>query len=154
MQTAGLQAANLSKQQERLWKWLQTGQIENTQCMVMLEGEFDPGRFQQALQRIVDKHEILHTTFSTLPGMDMPMQVVGRSKEIPCPIMSLKGLDASAQQNVLAEQWQNLQHQPLGFEHGPLINVLLLRLADQRHALMLRMCALCADASTLKHFVF
>ena len=45
MQTVGLQAASLSRQQERLWSRVQTGQIENAQCMFMLEGEFDPNCF-------------------------------------------------------------------------------------------------------------
>src|SRR5690242_8241027 len=153
MSVERVQAAGLSKQQERLWRWLQTGQIYSSQCMIMLEGQFDASLFQQALQQIVEQYEILRTTFSVPSGMDIPMQVVGHRVEISCYTINLQYLDATKAQVTLEEQWQELQQRSFDFEHGPLIDASIFCLAEQQHVFMLRMSALCADMDTLKLFI-
>ncbi len=150
MQTADLQAASLSKQQERYWRWQQSNQIYGTQAMFQLQGTFEPDTFQQALQQSVQRYEILRTTFSVMPGMELPMQVLGQRIEIRCPLLSLQHLDTAIQQNILEQQWQDLALHSFDLGHGPLLYALLFRLSENHHVLLLRVCTLCADASTLK----
>ncbi|GHO70189.1 hypothetical protein KSC_090810 [Ktedonobacter sp. SOSP1-52] len=152
MQKIDLQAANLSKQQERTWRWLQDNQLYGTQGMFLLEGKLEVDRLQQAIQQGVQRYEILHTTFSVMPGMELPMQVIGHEINVSCPLMNLQSLDASAQQNVLVQQWEDLCHHAFDLEHGPLLYAILFRLDAEHHVLLMRMSALCADTGTLKHF--
>jgi NRPS condensation-like uncharacterized protein len=152
MQTVDFQAASLSRSQERHWRWLQANQIYGVQSMLVLEGKLELDRFQQALQQSVQRHEILHTTFVVMPGMELPMQVLGHNIEISCPLISLQYLDASIQQHVLDQQWQDLLQRPFDLEHGPLLHTFLARLNEKQHVLILQMSALCADGSTLKYF--
>ena len=36
---------------------------------------------ENALDRLVARHEILRTRFERLPGMEVPVQVIGRARE-------------------------------------------------------------------------
>ncbi|GCF08365.1 non-ribosomal peptide synthetase [Dictyobacter arantiisoli] len=152
MQTTDLQAASLSKQQERAWKWLQANQIYGTQGMFLLQGTFELDKFQQALQQSIQQYEILRTTFAVMPGMELPVQILGQHREISCLLTNLQCLETSEQQNALAQQWRNLLHQPFDLEHGPLLYAVLCRLDKEQHVFILRASALCADASTIQYF--
>ncbi|HET8843155.1 MAG TPA: condensation domain-containing protein, partial [Ktedonobacteraceae bacterium] len=153
MQAVSVQVTSLSRRQTYLWKWLHTGQIEDVRCMYMLEGMFDPGHFQQAFQQCIENYDILRVTFSVLPGMDIPVQIADYNREIPCPLVSLEGLDAAIQRSILDTNWQNLQHYSFDLEQGPLLNALLVRLDACTHLLLLSCSAMCADICTLKHLV-
>src|SRR5947209_2307655 len=152
MQTETLQAA-LSRQQERLWKWLQDGRVGNPQVMALLEGAFKPDCFQRALLQLVERYEILRTTFSVTPGMDIPMQVITQNRDIPCSFVNLQPLKASTQRAVLAAYWQELPQYSFDLTHGPLMHIKLIQLKEQQSILMLSMSALCADICTLKHLI-
>src|SRR5689334_7575069 len=82
MQTAMLKGSRLSLQQARLWSLQGRDQeVYCTQCAVLLEGQLQTATLQQALQQMVRQHKILRTTFYSLPGVDMPMQVVTSDTE-------------------------------------------------------------------------
>src|SRR5690242_7625052 len=121
MQAVSVQVASLSRRQSYLWRWLHTGQIEDVQCMCMLEGMLDSRHFQQAFQQCIENYEILQVTFSVLPGMDIPVQVADYNREIPCSLVNLEGLDAAMQRSILDMSWQNLQHYSFDLEQGPLL---------------------------------
>ena len=153
MQTTDLQIASLSKEQLLHWKWQQANQIYGSQARFLLEGTFELERFRQAFCQSAQRHEILCTTFSVMPGMELPMQVLGRCRDISIPFVNLQALELPIQQSVLAQQWQRLLLCPFDLEHGPLLYALLFRLNTAQHVLLLRMSPLCADVSTLKFFV-
>src|SRR5579884_3053584 len=106
MQTAGVQATSLSPQQERLWRWQPSQQGGSIQAMIKLEGPLHVTPFEQALQHTVEQHELLRSTFATLVGMDLPVQVVQEQVEVPCPLQSLEGIELARQQELLEQQWQ------------------------------------------------
>ena len=60
--TAGFQ---LSPQQKHLWS-LPDGRRRSAQLALLLEGLVDVQRLQHALQKIVERHEILRTTFEAV----------------------------------------------------------------------------------------
>src|SRR2546423_7173226 len=100
MQVAGLRGARLSFQQERLWSFQHAGSEYRAMCSIWLKGNLDETILQQALQRIVAQHEILHTVFDKLPGMDVPVQMIGRSI-VYCPVIDLQGLEAAVKKEDL-----------------------------------------------------
>jgi hypothetical protein len=64
-----IEGFQLSPQQKRLWQLQQidTHQPYYAQCTVMVSGDLNLDAFQRAVHHIVDRHEILRTTFQTLP---------------------------------------------------------------------------------------
>src|ERR1051325_6146646 len=78
MQPNVLEGYRLSPQQRHLWMLLQLGWSVafQTKCAVSIKGALDSGRLKTALENVVTRHEILRTTFQSLPGMIIPMQVI------------------------------------------------------------------------------
>jgi amino acid adenylation domain-containing protein len=150
MQTIGLKGAHLSQLQSRRWYWLQEQPQRRVQGALAITGELEPGILQQALQQVVDRHEILRTTFTHVPGMELPMQVIGKESKIACPLIDLEQLSPETQKAAQEEYWRELFLRPFDLEHGPLLYAVVLRLSPQSHILIVSLHALCADVVTLK----
>ncbi len=150
MQTIGLKGAHLSPQQSRLWSWLQEQPQRRVQGALAIIGELEPAMLRLALQQVVDRYEILRTTFTHVPGMELPMQVIGKESKIACPLIDLEQLSTEAQKAAQEEYWHELFRRPFDLEHGPLLHTVMLRLSPQSHILIVSLHALCADAATLK----
>src|SRR5690242_5352040 len=74
----------ISPQQKRLWtlQQLEQGQPYRVQCAVLIEGSLDKNILNLTLQNVVNKYEILRTTFQCLPGMTIPLQVIADSSTL------------------------------------------------------------------------
>ncbi|HJT56412.1 MAG TPA: amino acid adenylation domain-containing protein, partial [Ktedonobacteraceae bacterium] len=153
MQTAGLKGSRLSLQQARLWSWQRESQVYHAQCAILLQGELDRDTLKKAFQDVVSRHEILRTFFHVVPGMELPMQVVAAPAELSYPTINIEGLNEQDQASLLNKYLAAAQEEPFDLVHGPLLRIVLLRLAECKHVLLLNLPALCADASTLPHLV-
>ena len=72
-----VQGYRLSPQQKRLWYLQHThGGAFWSRCAVKIAGRIDLERLESAIYRVVKEHEILRTTFTVLPGMTVPVQVI------------------------------------------------------------------------------
>jgi len=124
-----IQGFRLSLQQERLWNLaLSTEEPLRARLAILLEGEIDPPALRAALLQVVERHEILRTRFSLLPGMKLPLQVVATAETA----LSFAPLDAPG---VPATE--------------PVVQARLERRAGDLHRLQIELPALCADAQTL-----
>ncbi|BCL83218.1 non-ribosomal peptide synthetase [Ktedonobacteria bacterium brp13] len=149
MSTIALKGAHLSFQQERVWSFQQGNQTYRSQCTVVINGELNFRVFAQALQQIVEQHTIFQTVFYALPGMDIPVQVLGHQVELSCPIIDLEGI-ASAERDILLESLlMSFQEEAFDLKHGPLLRPILFRLSAQTALLFMSLSALYADAATL-----
>jgi NRPS condensation-like uncharacterized protein len=137
MQTAGLKGARLSPQQLRLWPWLQEQSGYRVQCALEIKGDLELGVLQQALQHVVDRCEILRTTFTHVPGMELPMQTISQQIAISCLLIDIERLNPAAQRPFLEGTWHDLWQRPFDLEHGPLLHAQILRLSSQLHMLIL-----------------
>ncbi|GHO70202.1 hypothetical protein KSC_090940 [Ktedonobacter sp. SOSP1-52] len=150
MQTIDVKGARLSPQQSRLWSWTQDKPWSRVQCAIEITGYFEPAVFQQALQYVVDRHEILRTAFVQVPGVELPMQAISSYSKVSCPLIDLQHISSKNQQIFQDEHWRALLQHPFDLEHGPLLYAEVLRLSPQSHILLLTVHALCADAPALK----
>ncbi|HEY0738442.1 MAG TPA: amino acid adenylation domain-containing protein [Herpetosiphonaceae bacterium] len=140
----------LSPQQKRLWQ-LQTGQSTayRTQGVVLIEGPLQAESLLAALQQIVDRNEILRTSFHRRAGMALAVQVIA---DETTPTLEQHDLGAASPEQqatrieMLLDQLAE-QHRDLG--SGSLLRTALVRLGESRHALLLSLPALCADAATI-----
>ena len=67
----------LSPQQKRIWFLQQASTAFRAQCEIAIDGPVDVGWLRGVVRQIVERHEILRTTFEREPGVRTPMQVIG-----------------------------------------------------------------------------
>jgi amino acid adenylation domain-containing protein len=143
----------LSPQQERLWLLQQNSPAYRAQCAILLEGYLNTEALREAIHRVIKRHEILRTTFHSLPGMKIPVQVIAEAVTPSWRNLDLRDCSSQEQEAKIEELFQEERHHPFDFERGPLLRLLLLTLSADKHLLLLSSPALCADAWTLKNLV-
>ncbi len=142
-----IEGFRLSPQQERLWALLRNaGDSWCARAVVSLEGGLDREALRSALLRVVDRHEILRTTFRNLAGQKIPVQVVGEADVAWEEAADLDGGDRDA---AAAELLRRAARQPFTLGRGPLLRASLVTLSTRQHLLALSLPALCADAASL-----
>jgi amino acid adenylation domain-containing protein/FkbM family methyltransferase len=154
MSTEIIQGIKLSPQQRRLWL-LQVGREYPyiAQCTVLLEGMLHSEHFVLALREVVQRHEILRTTFQQLPGMIVPLQVINETGALPLDDYDLSGWDVDQQELSIEALLSQARQVRLDFEHGPLMQLSLLNLGMDRHLLIISATSLYADAMGLRSLV-
>src|SRR5256885_60403 len=81
----------LSFAQERLWflDQLEPGSpLYTIPAMVRLRGALDLAALERGLNELVQRHETLRTTFTTVEGR--PVQVVATALELPLPVIDMR----------------------------------------------------------------
>lgn len=153
MQNKALEGFLLSTQQERLWflhcggQWPDAGRPPyRCSCTVAIGGELRVSTLYACLRQVVERHEILRTTFQQLPGMKLPLQVVAEEASLAFSILDLSRCPCGELEPLFAE----LDRRPVDLRNGPPLCGWLLILAPERHLLYLDLPALCADAASLK----
>ena len=109
-----------------------------------LEGELAADALQVALQQVIQRHDILRTRFEEIDGL--PMQVLEPQAYLQLQREDLSALgteerDTQLQQRLLAEAAK-----PFDLSGAPLIRASLIRLAQDRHVLLLNMHHIVSDA--------
>src|SRR5262245_13191851 len=132
----------LSPQQRRLWLRQQDG-VFRAQCSLLLSGSLDGERLQQAVRRVVARHEILRTRLVPRPGLKTPLQVVAAKDE---PVWRKVDLGDSRSHLDLCESLMEEALPAPDPKAGSPLRVTLASLAPDRHLLLLSLPALHADA--------
>ncbi|MET3498349.1 amino acid adenylation domain-containing protein, partial [Variovorax boronicumulans] len=135
----------LSFAQQRLWF---LGQLDERAAAayvmangVRLHGPIKVEALQRALDRIVERHEVLRTCITVEGGE--PQQLVREQAPFQLARISLAGEDdAQARLQALIEHEGS---RPFDLEHGPLIRGCLVHLADDDHALLVAMHHIVSD---------
>jgi amino acid adenylation domain-containing protein/non-ribosomal peptide synthase protein (TIGR01720 family) len=152
------QGFRLSYQQRRLWLHARNtdagGQrtaVPNAQCGLRIEGELDRARLRQALQKTIDRHEILRTSFPIPAGLNQPVQVVAPHGSADWREVDLR-LCTQAERDAQIESCRvDDLREAFDLAQDPLLRASLLTLAESEHLLILTLPGLCADAATLQN---
>ncbi len=142
LDTAELQGFLLSPQQQRLWR-LQGDEGVGAfrgQCALRLTGEVDREALSRSLDEAAARHEILRTAFRSMPGMELPLQVILD----PAPVR-LDELDRSAFEEADPEAFDRA-----ALARGDVFRARLVHVAPDEHLLVLDLPALCADLASLE----
>lgn len=167
MQKKVIRGFRLSPQQKHLWLLQQREAMlpYRAQCAIQIEGNFNRKIFETALENVLNRHEILRTTFRCLPGMDIPLQIisdplpvrtVGDDRDRIFPSIhehNLRSLTPQAQESKIEALFQEISQLPGDFEQDSLLHLALVELSDERHRLLISLPAVYADAGTLKNLV-
>jgi amino acid adenylation domain-containing protein len=143
----------LSHAQKRLWV---LSQIEkkgsaayNIPLSLLIEGDLDKNVLQRSLTHVVKRHESLRTRFITIDGE--PRQQV--HKEIDFHVQWIDmSLDAQSEKRA-RELIRKEAMTPFDLETGPLLRVLLIKLAQKQHVLMVTMHHIISDGWSLSVLV-
>ena len=145
-------AAPLSFEEERFWTADQLtpgSSAYNVRQAMRLTGRLDAAALARALGDIVERHEILRTTFSTT-GDGEPVQIIHPPADGPLTVVDLAGvapgeLEAAARARVMSEC-----DRPFDFALEPAFRAVLLRLRADDHILVIVMHHIITDAWSLE----
>jgi amino acid adenylation domain-containing protein/non-ribosomal peptide synthase protein (TIGR01720 family) len=154
MAMADREGFQLSPQQRRLWRLQRAGGAYTSRCAIEVRGELDPRRLARALAAVVARHEILRTTFPELPPLRTPLQVIAGEAGLDWRQVDRTAAGAASGAGCNGgDGWDELGalpgEAPFDVGQGPPLRALLVRLAEQRHGLLLSLPALCADGRSL-----
>ena len=153
MQDEAAMSFRLSPQQEFAWSIYPDGPNDGGQVVVGIDGPLEVERLREALLSVVDRHEILRTTFQRRPGMKTPLQVVRDSAAPDWELLDITHLDPQDQRARLAEVAETERSRRWDYDAGPLLAARLLGFASDRSALVLSIAAPCADGGSLATIV-
>jgi amino acid adenylation domain-containing protein len=148
--TSQIQGFKLSPQQRRRWALSQEGEALHAQCALRLEGRLRMDRLRAAVQAVVDRHDILRTTFHRTPGIKVPVQVVAEQGSPAWRTADLSGVSVER----VTEEVELLFDEEAGrhdLEQGPVLRCVAAALPDGANALLLSLPAVCTDGWSLRN---
>jgi amino acid adenylation domain-containing protein len=143
----------LSYAQQRLWvldRMVPGNPFYNLPTAVHLPGELDTTVLERALNEIVRRHETLRTVFTLDSTTDEPVQVIRDQFHIKVKTVDLSGLSANDRQAGTAQFTSAEIAKPFDLEQGPLLRVVLLKLAKSHHVALMTMHHIISDAGSLE----
>ncbi|BAY15303.1 amino acid adenylation domain-containing protein [Anabaenopsis circularis NIES-21] len=149
-----IQGFQLSPQQKHLWQLQQTdSQIYQVKAAVSITGNLDIQLLRNALETVVNRHEILRTNYKCLPGMTIPVQVITEPKLNWQNNYDLTKYTSEVQQEKLQLLFQQFSQQDFILEVGNNLHLALVTLAVNQYVLFISLPALSADRETLKNLI-
>ncbi|HEY0682988.1 MAG TPA: amino acid adenylation domain-containing protein, partial [Steroidobacter sp.] len=136
----------LSHMQQRLWFLSQLEGASAAYHMpgaLRLQGSLDEAALRRALDRIVERHEVLRTVFEDSNGI--PVQVVREAAHLSLPRLDVSALEERDREESVTQQAYEERHEPFNLRSGPLIRGRLLRLGAEEHVLFVTMHHIVSD---------
>ncbi|MBA3531835.1 MAG: amino acid adenylation domain-containing protein, partial [Ardenticatenales bacterium] len=124
----------LSFAQLRIW-WM--GQLAsestlyNTSDTLYLTGPLDISTLEYSIDKVVHRHEVLRTTFEQIN--EEPRQRIHERMTVPLSVIDLFHLSPAQHELEIQRTVDALSRQPMDLQHGPLLQLYLLRLGAQSH---------------------
>src|SRR5215204_983386 len=144
----------LSFAQQRLWFLQQMNPQSPAYNMPVtshLLGRLDGKALEQALNEIVQRHEVLRTTFQMVDAQ--PMQVISPRVALALPLLDLTHLPQTAREAEAHRLALKNLNQPFDLVNGPLLRAGLLRMNVDDHVLLLTMHHIISDGWSISILV-
>jgi FkbH-like protein len=144
----------LSFAQERLWfldQVVPNNPFYNVPSAIRIEGQLDVNVLEQSLDQIIERHEILRTTFVAVRGQ--PIQVVAPALHLTLPVVNLEEVAKIEQEAQVLRLATKAARQPFDLAHGPVLRMVLYRLGEQEHILLLIIHHIIFDSWSMGIFV-
>ena len=151
MSSATTQGYRISPEQNRLWLLQQQSSAYLAQAAIKIEGPLDVAALEAALAGIVNRLEILRTTFRLQAGIRAPLQVITDVDKLSWRRIDWGGQSRSQVDAALDELLAEQRKRSVNLDAGPLLELCLAKAAAQEQYLILSLPSLCADALSLKN---
>ena len=142
----------LSSAQQRLWFLHQLESQTSAYTMSLclkIGGKLNVKALEEALQTIVQRHEVLRTRFQVVDNQ--PVQVIAPDLTLTLPVVDLQHL--SNPWGELEKQRISLGKQPFDLAQDAVIRVRLWQLAEQEHVLLVLIHHIAGDGWSLGIFI-
>lgn len=155
METPTIKGFRLSPQQKHLWLLEQRETDVRTtspyviQCAIKITGNLDSQKLEIALEKVVNRQEILRSRFHRFPGMDVPLQVIEESFKPQLYQSDWTHLTAEERETKLDAFWQRLKQHSLNVENAQELQIHLIHVGPRNHQLIISLPALYGDTITL-----
>ncbi len=143
-----LEGFHLSQQQRHRWM-SSGGHGGRERLMLMLEGRLDGDAFERALRAVVARHEVLRTAFKSLPGLDVPIQVIEDEPAFDYHVGDLSAAPPAERAAALEEAWGTDARGAGGEGQSPVV-IRLFALSESEHALLLSVSPMLADGRSIE----
>ncbi|MEN3326967.1 MAG: hypothetical protein V7638_1774, partial [Acidobacteriota bacterium] len=131
-----IEGYRLSPQQKHLWL---LGQSERRAwCAVKIDGELNTDRLRQAIEQVVERFEILRTTFKLLPGMTIPVQIISDRSDFEF--------------HTHDEPFVNAAERKIDYDR-PLLRADLISRSSAQHILNISLPAVSIDAASFQYLL-
>ncbi len=143
----------LSFAQQRLWfldQFEPNSPFYNIPNAVRLQGDLDITALQRTVNEIVRRHESLRTTFHVIDGK--PQQRILPALRIPIRLIDLAEIPPADQPSEAAQASLLESQRPFDLSRGPLLRVILVRLAQDDHIVLVIMHHIISDEWSIQVF--
>ncbi|WP_414517210.1 amino acid adenylation domain-containing protein [Nostoc sp. PCC 9305] len=143
----------LSFGQERLWflnELVPNHAFYNVSEAFCLRGVLNATILEQSLNEIINRHEILRTTYSSLNGQ--PIQVIHSTFPIKLLVVNLQGLSPDDRESQVRQLILEEAQHPFDLVQGPLLRTTLLQLSSEEHIFLLNLHHILCDDWSLSVF--
>ena len=143
----------LSFAQQRLWflDQLKPGDpFYNCFQSLLVMGPLNIESLQQSLDEIIRRHETLRATFASVDGQ--PAQAIALPAGLPLLVVNLEGFRESEQKEFVSRLAAEEARRSFDLANGPLLRLALIRMAEQRHVLLLTMHHIVSDGWSIGVF--
>lgn len=100
-----------------------------------VKGPLNTEALEYALNKIVERHDVLHTTYQEVEGQ--PLQFVSSSATLELERVDLSGLETEQREREATRILVEEGKRKFDFVHDPMLRAFLLRLDSQEHILLL-----------------
>jgi amino acid adenylation domain-containing protein len=141
----------LSFAQQRLWFLTQlegASATYNMQLVLQLSGSLNVIALTWSLDEIVQRHEVLRTTFDAIDGQ--PYQVIHNDIKFELPIVNLQHLGEDVKQSEVKRATQEDAQRPFDLERDLMLRGMLLQLQPDEFVLVLSMHHIASDGWSLR----
>ena len=149
---SGNSLAPLSFSQQRMWFISQVEEqrkILNLPAALKISGELDTQRLNNAFQKVIERHDILRTSYHWQNGKTWQKINSSASKAMHFQDLSAEPEAQVTLQAILTQENQ----QRLDLENGPVYSIRLIKMASQEHVLSFVVHHIAADAWSMDIFV-
>lgn len=140
--------------QERLWFLHQLdpdNPAYNLFVALRLSGPLNIAAVEQSINALIQRHEILRTTFATLNGE--LVQVITAPFALPIPVIDLSDLPAAEREATVLQQATEAARRPFDLTCAPLLRITLFHLDDEQHVLLLTLPHILSDGWSTGVFI-
>ncbi|WP_163871108.1 non-ribosomal peptide synthetase/type I polyketide synthase, partial [Myxococcus eversor] len=137
----------LSFAQQRLWYLQQldpTSTAYNNSSSFRLVGPLDTDALQAALNTLVQRHEVMRTTYQLTENG--AVQIIHAGGGLPMPLEEVAGATPEERESELLRRCQENGAKTFDLDKGPVIRAVLLRMGPQDHVLNMVMHHAISDA--------
>ncbi|MBC3840455.1 hypothetical protein GXW82_10115 [Streptacidiphilus sp. 4-A2] len=113
---------------------------------------FDLAAFQQAVDVLVERHDILRTSFDLLRDTE-PLQLVHRRRPLPVGFADLRGLSPAEQREAAATHVREQAALPFDLSAAPLVRLFVHQLGEDQFRLTITDCHVVLDGWSLTSFI-